>query len=240
MAVASGIALGVGALASVAGGVMKDKAQKKANRANEERYQATLARLREQRVETAGLYGAADKAHRRGIKETRLGFDKARREIDYATAGIGEGVRNNAKRGAGAGMQNLISRGMTSQSGQLQRGIASDATRNMAAVQQSAAGARSTIEARKGAALGGMAQELASLYERRARAMGALTGAQTDIMASKQDLAPSGNWMSSLGQIGLGIGGMGIGQNGLFGGGSGASQSAGSGTYYPPTQFGGG
>lgn len=178
------------------------KAQKKANAANEERYQQALALFDQQDPQIGKAYANQRYQLGQAIKTTRKGADRALGEIATLGARGRQAATDAGKRATGQGSRALLQRGMgtSSRLGGLARGVAQDTARAVQGVNEGVAGMRAGVQQDQAARIaqlqtllgGSMVNEQSALNQWRQGKINAILG--------REDVAGPG-WLSQVASI---------------------------------------
>jgi hypothetical protein len=196
------------------------EAQKKANAANEARYQQALKLYDEMAPQISALFGQAREQTGKAAGILDTGYQKQLGSLGLLGARGRGDAESQGKALIGQQSQNMMNSGLATSSrlAGLARGVARDTARAKQSVNEGVAAAQSSTHAQYAAQLAQLQSLLGNSYMQQSGALSAVQQNKINTITSRQDVAGPG-WLSSLGNVAAGFGSL----LGAFGGGGGGA-----------------
>jgi hypothetical protein len=194
------------------------EAQKKANAANEARYQEALKLYDEMAPQIAALFGQSRQQTGQAASIIDAGYKKQLGSLALLGARSRGDAEGQGRAVLGQQSQNMMNSGLASSSrlAGLARGVARDTARAKQSVNEGVAANQSAAHAQHAAQMAQLQSLLGGSYMQQAGAMSGWQQNKINTITSRQDVAGPG-WLSTLGNVAGGFGSL----IGAFGGGKG-------------------
>lgn len=187
-------ALGAGLAATGLSAFMGNSSQKRANRANQRRYQQGLDSIAEHERFLSDLFGGIEGTLREGGAQEAAGYDQALASVLGSGASATAGVLDRQRQTIGEADQVMARRGLYSTSAAigLRRGLAADASREIGRIEAGVGQQRAGLQVGKGQAGNRMHTAIATLLAQRGGIQTQLLGQKLEWLFNRQDRPGAG------------------------------------------------